>query len=320
MLTTRGSGQPSVTLDDIRRFRQLDSKAPGHPEYHWVSGVETTTGPLGQGVATSVGMAIAAEMARQPIQQPGLRHLRLQHLRRLRRRLHDGGRRARKLPRWPAILASTTSAGSATTTTSPSKATRASPSRRMSPPDSSPTVGTSCESATRMTLSASSMPSRYSARPRAGPRSSCSTATSATVRRTNRTPPQRMANRSARRKSDSPSAATDGRKTRSFSCPTACTSTSRPASAQRGAQARQKWTELFTAYRDQYPDLATEIDQMQRRELPAGWDRNLPVFPGRPEGHGRARGIGQGAERARAEHPVVSRRLGGPRAVEQDRC
>ena len=48
-----------MTLDDIRRFRQLDSKAPGHPEYRWVSGVETTTGPLGQGVATSVGMAIA---------------------------------------------------------------------------------------------------------------------------------------------------------------------------------------------------------------------------------------------------------------------
>src|SRR6202451_2068179 len=52
-------GQPSVTLDDIRNFRQLHSKAPGHPEYHWVSGVETTTGPLGQGVANSVGMAIA---------------------------------------------------------------------------------------------------------------------------------------------------------------------------------------------------------------------------------------------------------------------
>jgi transketolase len=47
----------SVALDDIRRFRQLDGKAPGHPEYHWVSGVETTTGPLGQGVATSVGVS-----------------------------------------------------------------------------------------------------------------------------------------------------------------------------------------------------------------------------------------------------------------------
>ena len=52
-------GKPAVTLDDIKRFRQLGSKAPGHPEYHWVSGVETTTGPLGQGIATSVGMAIA---------------------------------------------------------------------------------------------------------------------------------------------------------------------------------------------------------------------------------------------------------------------
>src|SRR5262245_49187517 len=52
-------GQLAVTLDDVRRFRQLDSHAPGHPEYRWVSGVETTTGPLGQGVATSVGMAVA---------------------------------------------------------------------------------------------------------------------------------------------------------------------------------------------------------------------------------------------------------------------
>src|SRR5262249_15260535 len=52
-------GTPSVTLDDIRHFRQLNSKAPRHPEHHWVSGVETTTGPLGQGIATSVGMAIA---------------------------------------------------------------------------------------------------------------------------------------------------------------------------------------------------------------------------------------------------------------------
>jgi len=53
-------GDLSVTLDDIRQFRQLDSKTPGHPEYRWTSGIETTTGPLGQGVATTVGMAIAS--------------------------------------------------------------------------------------------------------------------------------------------------------------------------------------------------------------------------------------------------------------------
>jgi transketolase len=51
--------RPAVTLEDLKSFRQLDSRCPGHPEYRWTSGVETTTGPLGQGVATSVGMALA---------------------------------------------------------------------------------------------------------------------------------------------------------------------------------------------------------------------------------------------------------------------
>jgi transketolase len=64
-------GRQAVTLDDIRRFRQLDSKAPGHPEYHWVSGVETTTGPLGQGIATSVGMAIARKWLASRYNKPG---------------------------------------------------------------------------------------------------------------------------------------------------------------------------------------------------------------------------------------------------------
>ena len=63
-------GTPSVPLDDIKRFRQLDSKCPGHPEYHWTSGVETTTGPLGQGVATSVGMAIAAKWLGERFNKP----------------------------------------------------------------------------------------------------------------------------------------------------------------------------------------------------------------------------------------------------------
>jgi len=52
----------------------------------------------------------------------------------------------------------------------------------------------------------------------------------------------------------------------------------------RGAQARGRWGELFAAYRAKHPDLATEIDLMQRRELPAGWDRGLPVFPPDPKG------------------------------------
>jgi len=54
-------GRAAVTLDDLKTFRQLGSKCPGHPEYRWTSGVETTTGPLSQGVATSVGMAMAGQ-------------------------------------------------------------------------------------------------------------------------------------------------------------------------------------------------------------------------------------------------------------------
>ena len=64
-------GKLSVTLDDIKGFRQLNSKCPGHPEYRWTSGIETTTGPLGQGVATSVGMAIAGRWLASTYNRPG---------------------------------------------------------------------------------------------------------------------------------------------------------------------------------------------------------------------------------------------------------
>ena len=64
-------GQLSVPLEEIRKFRQLDSKTPGHPEYRWTSGVETTTGPLGQGFANSVGMAVAGKWMAAHFNRPG---------------------------------------------------------------------------------------------------------------------------------------------------------------------------------------------------------------------------------------------------------
>jgi transketolase len=68
-------GQPSVPLDAIKRFRQLDSRCPGHPEYRWTSGVEATTGPLGNGVAASVGMAIAGRWMAAHFNRPGFEDL-----------------------------------------------------------------------------------------------------------------------------------------------------------------------------------------------------------------------------------------------------
>ena len=64
-------GEPSVPLEAIKNFRQLDSRCPGHPEYRWTSGVETTTGPLGQGLANSVGMAIAGRWQAAHFGRPG---------------------------------------------------------------------------------------------------------------------------------------------------------------------------------------------------------------------------------------------------------
>src|SRR5581483_1843020 len=63
--------RPAVSLDDIKSFRQLDSNTPGHPEYRLTSGVETTTGPLGQGIGNSVGMAIAAKWLQARYNRPG---------------------------------------------------------------------------------------------------------------------------------------------------------------------------------------------------------------------------------------------------------
>jgi transketolase len=63
--------RPAVSLEDIKSFRQLDSKTPGHPEYRLTTGVETTTGPLGQGVGSSVGMAMAAKWLEARYNRPG---------------------------------------------------------------------------------------------------------------------------------------------------------------------------------------------------------------------------------------------------------
>jgi transketolase len=64
-------GELAVPLEDLKKFRQLDSKCPGHPEYRWTAGIECTTGPLGTGIATSVGMAMAGLWQAATFNKPG---------------------------------------------------------------------------------------------------------------------------------------------------------------------------------------------------------------------------------------------------------
>ena len=77
----------------------------------------------------------------------------------------------------------------------------------------------------------------------------------------------------------------------------------------RGASLRREWTQLFDAYRAGYPELATEIDLMQRRELPAEWDHNLPVFPPDAKGLAGREASGKVLNVLARKHPLARRWL-----------
>ena len=187
-------GQPAVSLDDIRHFRQLGSKAPGHPEYHLVSGVEATTGPLGQGIATSVGMAIAEAWLADRYNRPDFKIFDYD----IYAVCGDGCMMEGVEPkrrRWRAISPWTTFAGSTTTITSRSKAIRASPLLRTSRLGSWATAGTYYAWATPMTSTGSNRHWLFFARPSIAQPSLFLIVISATAPRISTTPPRRTASR-----------------------------------------------------------------------------------------------------------------------------
>jgi transketolase len=276
-------GHPSVSLDDIRHFRQLDSKAPGHPEYHWVSGVETTTGPLGQGVATSVGMAIAEKWLANRYNRPGFE-------------IFDyniyttcgDGCMMEGVASEAASLAGHLGLDNLCWVYDNNHIT--------------------IEGNTRITFT-EDVEARFLAYGwnvlRVGDANDieCIEHALDIFRKTKERPtfvvldshigygsPHRQDTAAAH---GEPLGDEEVRLTKrsygwpedaKFLVPDGVYEHFAAGVGTRGAKARQQWTELFAAYRAKYPELATEIEQMQRRELPVGWDRNLPVFPADPKG------------------------------------
>jgi transketolase len=270
-------GKPSVTLDDIRHFRQLASKAPGHPEYHWVSGVETTTGPLGQGIATSVGMAIARRWLASRYNRPAFDlfdydiyavcgdgclmegvgseaaslagHLRLDDLCWIYDNNHitiEGNTRitftedvaARFLAyRWNVL-----------------RVGDANDLQRI-------------EDALAIFRKTSDRPTLIILDSHIGYGSPHKIDTAAAHGEPLGDDEVRLVKRAYGWPEDA-----------KFLMPDGVMEHFAAGIGARGGEARRRWEALFADYGRKFPELATEIDQMQRRELPAGWDRNLPSF------------------------------------------
>jgi transketolase len=276
-------GTPAVTLDDIRRFRQLDSKAPGHPEYHLVSGVECTTGPLGQGVAHSVGLAIARKWLAHRYNRPSFKifdyniyvtcgdgdlmeglgseaaslagHLALDNLCWIYDNNHitiEGNTRitftedvaARFLGyHWNVLRV-----GDANDTEEIERA-----------------LGVFQKTESRPTLIILDSHIGYG--------SPHLVDTAAVHGEPLGDDEVRLAKRAYGWPEDA-----------KFFVPEGVREHFAAGIGTRGAAARQRWEMLFAAYRSQFPELATEIEQMQHRELPPGWDRGLPQFAADPKG------------------------------------
>jgi transketolase len=276
-------GEPSVKLDDIKRFRQLDSKCPGHPEYRWTSGVETTTGPLGQGIATSVGMAMAGRWAAAHFNRPGFTlfdydvyaicgdgclmegvsheaaslagHLKLSNL------------------CWIYDNNHITIEGHTDLAYSDDVATRflgyGWNVARVGDANDLDLLTQAFETfkatADRPTMIIVDSHIGYGA-----PHKQDTSAAHGE-------PLGEEEIRLTKRRYGWPEDA-------KFLVPDGVYQRFKEGVGARGAELRQVWFELFQKYGKQYPDEADRLDRMQRRQLPEGWDRGLPIFPADPKG------------------------------------
>ena len=276
-------GQPAVSLDDIRHFRHLGSKAPGHPEYHLVSGVETTTGPLGQGVATSVGMAIAEAWLANRYNRPGFEIFGYN----IYAVCGDGcmmegvGSEAASLAGhlaldnlcWIYDNNHITIEGNTRITFTEDIA-----ARFLGYGWNVLRVGDAndidrIEHALHVFHETKDRPTFIILDSHIGYGSPHKQDTAAAHGEPLGEEEVRLTKRDYGWPEDA-----------KFLVPDAVRNHFAAGIGKRGAQARARWSELFAAYRSKYSELATEIDLMQRRELPPGWDRGLPVFAADPKG------------------------------------
>ncbi len=276
-------GTPAVALDDLEHFRQLGSKCPGHPEYHLTSGVETTTGPLGQGIANSVGMAIAADWLARHFNRPGFDIFDYDVF-----ALCGDGCMMEGVGSEAASLAGHLRLGNLTWIYDSNHITI----------EGHTALAFSEDVAARF-LGYGWQVLRVSD---ANDRERIADAL-ADARRTDDRPTliivESHIGYGAPHKQDTsaahgePLGADEVRATKrrygwpedaKFLVPDGVREHFAAKFGARGKKLRAEWLALFERYRAAYPDLADACERMQRRDLPEGWDRDIPVFPADPKG------------------------------------
>ncbi|MFZ0284020.1 MAG: transketolase, partial [Terriglobales bacterium] len=281
------AGQPTddfaISLDEIKRFRQIGSRTPGHPEYGAAAGIETTTGPLGQGVGNSVGMAIASKWLAARYNRPGFElfsyntyamcgdgdmmegvgseaaslagHLKLSNL----CWIYDNNRVTLD---GPADWSFTEDVGARFTAYGWNviHVTDANDLNALA-------------KAYNNFLQTNDRPTLIVVNSHIGYGSPGKQDTN----EAHGEPLGEKETRLAKKNYAWPEDAT-------FLVPDGVLEHFQLGIGKRGHDLRQKWTQLFDDYGKKFPELTEELKQMQRRELPAGWDKDLPTFPADAKG------------------------------------
>jgi transketolase len=274
-------GHVSVSLNDIRRFRQLDSKAPGHPEYHWVSGVETTTGPLGQGIATSVGMGVAQKWLANRYNRPGFPIFDYRIY-----AIAGDGCMMEGIGSEAASLAGHLGLDNLCWIYDNNRITIEGHTGIAFTEDVAARFLAYGWNVLRISDANDieriehALKQNHKGRPTLIVLDSHIGYGSPHKQDTSEAHGEPLGDEEIRLTKRVYGWPEDTK----FFIPDGVYEHFENEMGRRGASAHRDWTQLFEAYRVQYPQLAAEIEQIERRELPNGWDRNLPVFLADPKG------------------------------------
>ena len=273
----------SVSMDDIKRFRQLGSRTPGHPESHMTTGVETTTGPLGQGVANSVGMAIAGEWLAANFNQPGFELFNFRVY-----SICGDGDLMEGVAAEAASLAGHLGLGNLCWIYDNNRVTLDGPASWSFSEDMMTRFVGYGWNVTRVAdandllqlsrayktfLSTTDKPTLIVVDSHIG-------YGSPNKQDSYEAHGEPLGEAEVKLVKENYGWPVDAK----FLVPEGVYQEFQNGVGARGADARKAWHALFAEYAKKYPELAARLAKMQKRELPEGWDNNLPVFPADPKG------------------------------------